>query len=45
MSGMKGDSEYLEGFKAGNHKYEKEWVLNLEEMKKQRIEEKKKRKD
>ena len=42
LSGASGKSEYLEGLKAGGQEYEKEWAKNLEEMKKQQVEEKKK---
>lgn len=41
LSGASGKSEYLEGLKAGGQEYEKEWTKNLEEMKKQQVEEKK----
>jgi len=42
LSGANGKSEYLEGLKAGSNEYEKEWAKNLEEMKQQQMEEKKK---
>ena len=42
LDGASGQSEYLEGLKAGGQEYEKEWAKNLEEMKKQQVEEKKK---
>ena len=42
LNGASGKSEYLDGLKAGNQEYEKEWVKNLEEMKRQQGEEKKK---
>jgi len=42
MSGASGKSEYLDGLKAGGLEYEKEWAKNLEEMKLQQVEEKKK---
>ena len=42
ISGASGKSEYLEGLNAGSQEYEKEWALNLEEMKKQQLKEKRK---
>ena len=45
VSGASGESEYLEGLKAGSQEYEKEWAKNLEEMKLRQVEEKEKGKD
>ena len=39
ISGASGKSEYLEGLNAGSQEYEKEWALNLEEMKRQQLKE------